>query len=614
MVACLVACASPPRRRAAPHHDVPVVEAQFDRTSVLSEAQSAARLDVAETQYRALIAHDPDDPAVDEFVRLQIDRGLASEAVELAAAYYERRHEPARMRLYLDALLAAGDGDRAVAIAEELGDDAYTARAMLAVGKRADAVAKLGELATAHPDDAKLHVWFAEALLEHADDVRYSEREDIRGQAIEHAGLALQRAPGLLGAYLVLADALQFNFDYEHTKLVLESLQSATRNVRSAVPWVRMINVPSSTADKIAAMQRALEIDPSRGVYWSQLAHLLRDDQPDRAREAYEKAVSVARPDLAAAEPLGPMLVVANKLAEARALAADITKRAPSSSVPHLILGAIAVRERKSDVALTELDRYLTASTNWRDEVENAATCVRELVRDDPRDCPWFDADYLRARRSCGSGPKLATVRRKHARAKRTATALERNVVGAAKAVRVTERGVLIRPSGDRIAVTMTRTVRGDDARLELAMGTEHTTYILGGRRAWARAGVCRARELPSSEREVVEDMAWRVPELLAARIRDTANRVDALDGGRFAVTARSGASVTFHVDGGDIDELGYSDAAGTFTETLEDWRIVEGVRVPYRRRISIYGNDALVLDVESVAVDPVLDDATFAP
>lgn len=616
LVACLVACASQPRRRPATRHEVPVIKTVVDRDAVLGDARDAATLDVAEVQYRALLAHDPDDAAVPEFIRLQIDRGLPTEAVELAAAYYDRKHEPARMRLYLDALFAAGDGERALEIAGELNDDAYSARALLAAGKRDEALAKLGALVTAHPDDAKLHMWFAEALSKHADDVRPADRESIRGQAIEQAGLALQRDPALLRAYLVLADELQRNFDFKHTKLILESLQSATRNVRSAVPWVRMVLVPSPNDDKIAAMRRALAIEPTRGEYWSQLGYLLRDDQPEKAREAYQQAVSAARPDLDAAEPLGPMLVVANKLGDARALANVIAKRAPTSVVPHLIRGAIAIHEGKTDLAITELDRYLAAATNRRDEVERAATCVRELVRDDPRECPWFDAEYLRARRACGNGPKLATVRRKPLRAKRPATLPERGLAAEStpKPVRVVERGVLIRPSGERVTVTTTRTVRGDDAKLDLVLGTEHTTYTLAAGHAWARSGICKARELPSSEREVLEDMAWRVPELLASRIRNTANRVDVLDGGNFALTSRSGASVTFHVGGGDVDELVYADAAGTFTESLEDWKAVDGVRVPHHRRISIYGNVALELTVESVVVEPAIDDTTFAP
>jgi hypothetical protein len=309
------------------------------------------------------------------------------------------------------------------------------------------------------------------------------------------------------------------------------------------------------------------------------------------------------------------MLVVANKLGEARALADDIAKRAPRSSVPHLIRGALAVRARKPDVALAELDQYLGASTNWRDEVEHASTCVRELVRDDPRDCPWFDADYLKARRACGSGPKLATVRRKPVRVKRPASTTERNLVAesAAKPIRVVEKGALIRPSGERVTITTTRVTRGDDAKLELVFGSERTTYTLSGDRAWSRAGVCKARELPSSERDVVEDMAWRVPELLANRVRDTANRVDVIDDDRFLLTAPSGAVVAFHVTNGDVDELVYRDAAGTFSEKLDDWRVVDGVRVPYRRRISIYGNDAVELTVASVALEPD-DAATFAP
>lgn len=588
----------------------------MDRAAVLRDARGASTLDVAEVQYRALLAHDPDDPAVPEFIQLQIDRGLASEAVALAAAYYERKHEPARMRLYLDALFAVGDGERARAIAGELKDDGYTARTLLALGKHAEAMARLAELVTAHPDDAKLHTWFAEALSKNADDVRPAEREALRGQAIEQAGLALQRDPAILRAYLVLADELQRNFDFKHNKLVLESLESAARNVRSAVPLVRMVLVPSSNEDKVAAMRRALAIEPTRGEYWSQLAYFLRDNQPEKARDAYLQAVSADRPDLEAAEPLGPMLVVANKLGDARALANDIAKRVPTSSIPHLISGAIAVHEGKRDVAIAELDQYLASSTNRRDEVERAATCVRELVRDDPRECPWYSDEFLRARRSCGSGPKLATVRRKPIRTKRPATQAERNYVteGAAKAVRVIERGVLVRPSGERIPVTTTRTVRGDNAKIELVLGAEHTTYTLANGHAWARQGVCRARELPSSEREVVEDMAWRVPELLAARTRDTANRVDAIDGSNFVLTARTGARVTYHVGNGDVDELVYADAAGTFIETLEDWKLVDGVRVPYRRRISIYGNPALELTVESVVVEPAVDDTTFAP
>jgi hypothetical protein len=123
---------------------------------------------------------------------------------------------------------------------------------------------------------------------------------------------------------------------------------------------------------------------------------------------------------------------------------------------------------------------------------------------------------------------------------------------------------------------------------------------------------VCKARELPSSERETVEDMAWRVPERLATRIRDTANRVDLIDDDRFLLTARSGASVAFHITNGDVDELVYRDAAGTFSEKLDDWRVVDGVRVPYRRKISIYGNDAVDLTVESVTIED--DAATLAP
>jgi tetratricopeptide (TPR) repeat protein len=486
---------------------------------------------------------------------------------------------------------------------------------MLAVGQRAEAVTRLKELANAQPNDAKLHLWLAEALLEQAEDVRFSDRDGLRGQAIEQAGLALQRNTTLVRAYLVLADALQFNFDYEHTRLVIETLLTGSRNVRTAVLWVRMVQVPSSQDEKIAAMNHALEIEPNRGEYWTQLAHLLRETQPERAREAYAKAVSVTRPDFEAAEPLGPMLVAANKLAEARALAEDIAKRAPSSNVPHLILGALAVRERKPEVALAELDQYLAASTSGRDEVEHASTCVRELVRDDPRDCPWFDASYLQARRACGSGPKLATVRRKSVRTKRPATAAERKLVtqSAAKRVRVTEGAVLIRPSGERVTMTTRRTTRGDDAKIELGFGNEPITYTLVAGHAWARAGLCRARELPSSEREVVEDMAWRVPELLAPRIRDPQNRVDVLDDDRFVLTSRAGASVTYHVTNGDIDELVYRDAAGTFTEKLDDWRDVEGVRVPYRRRIAIYGNDAVEVTVTSVAIEP--DDApTLVP
>lgn len=613
MLVCLVACASPPRPRTA-HHDAPVAPTAFDRESVLKDAREATTLDVAEAKYRELLAHDADDPIVAEFVRFQIDRGLAAEAVELAAAYYDRHHEPARMRLFLDALFAAGDAERVLAVADELADPAYSARAMLTVGNSDGAVTRLAELAKAQPDDAKLHLWLAEALLKKAGEVRFSEREDVRGQAIEQAGLALQRNTTLVRAYLVLADSLQFNFDAEHTRLVLETLMTGSRNVRSAALWVRMVMVPSPQEDKIAAMRHALDIEPNRGDYWSQLAHLLHDAQPDQAREAYAKAVSVSRPDFEAAEPLGPMLVVANKLGEARALAADITKRAPSSSVPHLILGAIAVHERNTELALAELDQYLSASTNSRDEVEHASTCVREIVRDDPRDCPWFEPTYLRARRACGSGPKLATVRRKPMRVKRSATSAERALVAesAAKPVRVIEGGVMIRPSGERITVTTTRTTRGDDAKLELLFANERTTYTLTDSHAWARAGICRARDLPSSERQVVEDMAWRVPERLATRIRDSANRVDVLEDGRFVLTAKSGAAVTFHLDGHNIDELTYRDAAGTFTEKLDDWRVVDGVRVPYRRRISIYGNDALELAVDSVVVEPA--DATFAP
>jgi tetratricopeptide (TPR) repeat protein len=614
VLVCLVACATPPRPRTT-HRDVPVAPTAFDRESILGQARGAATLDAAEAQYRALLAHDPDDPIVEEFVRFQIDRGLAGDAVELARASYARHHDPAHMRLYLDALFAAGDAEHVTAIAEELADPAYSARALLAIGQRVEAVTRLKELANAQPDDAKLHLWLAEALLRQAEDVRFSDRDGVRGQAIEQAGLALQRNTTLVRAYLVLADALQFNFDYEHTRLVIETLLTGSRNVRSAALWVRMVQVPSSQADKIAAMRHALDIEPNRGEYWTQLAHLLREEQPERAREAYAKAVSVTRPDFEAAEPLGPMLVVANKLGEARSLAADIAKRAPASSVPHLILGALAVREHKPDVALAELDQYLAASTNWRDEVEHASTCVRELVRDDPRECPWFDADYLKARRACGSGPKLATVRRKPVRVKRSASVAERNSVAesASKRVRVTEGGVLIRPSGEHIKLTTTRVTHGDDAKLELLFGTERTTYTLTGGHAWARAGVCRARELPSSEREVVEDMAWRVPELLANRIRDTSNRVDLVDDDRFLLTAPSGAAVTFHVSGGDIDELVYRDAAGTFSEKLDDWRVTNGVRVPYHRRISIYGNEALDLSVESVELEPD-DAATLAP
>jgi tetratricopeptide (TPR) repeat protein len=593
---------------------MPVAPTAFDRDALLEEARRAATLDAAEAKYRAILARDPDDPIVEEFVRFQIDRGLAGEAVELAAAYDGRRHEPARIRLYLDALFAAGDADRVTALADELGDPAYRARAMLAVGQRAEAVARLEELAKAQPDDARLHLWLAEALLKQAEDVRFSDRDGLRGQAIEQAGLALQRNTALVRAYLVLADALQFNFDYEHTRLVIETLLTGSRNVRTAALWVRMVGVPSSQGDKIAAMRHALEIEPNRGEYWSQLAHLLREEHPEQAREAYAKAVTVTRPDFEAAEPLGPMLVSANKLGEARALADDIAKRAPASNVPHLILGALAVRERRPDVALAELDQYLAASTNWRDEVEHASTCVRELVRDDPRDCPWFDADYLKARRACGSGPKLATVRRKPVRVKRPASTAERKLVteSVAKPVRVVEKGTLVRPSGERVAITTTRVTHGDDAKLDLLLGNERTTYTLRGDRAWSRAGVCKARELPSSERDVVEDMAWRVPELLATRIRDTANRVDVIDDDRFLLTAPSGASVTFHVANGDIDELVYRDAAGTFSEKLDDWRVVDGVRVPYRRRISIYGNEALDLTVASVTIDD--DAATFAP
>lgn len=610
MVAILVACGGP-RGSARPR-------AGQSTVSALDAARTAKNLDDAERHYRDVIARDSDGEAVPELIRLQLNRGLAGEAVDIASAYYTRRREPARAELYLDALFAIGAGPRALEVATELQAaspgavaDGYYARALLADGKADEARKRLDGLVV-RASNARIHLWLAETASKLADEADRTKREGLRGLAIEQAGLALERDRTLLRAYLVLVDELQRGNDDRHVKLIAESLQSAADHVRSAVPYHRLVSAPISRDDRLSALRRALEIEPGRGTYWTEYARELRDVDPTASRDAYARAIAAKRPDFNAAVPLGPLLVEANELDAARALAAKIA----STPAAHLVLGAIATREHKHDIAIRELDVFLRASDGSGPEAQLAQKCVAELKADEPRECTWFAPEYLAARRACGAVQTIVTVPRRALASKRKATAAERDAIAqnAFKTLRVTERGEMVRPSGERVAMATTRFVRGDDVRIDITIAGVTTRYVLRGTQAWLRSGVCKARELPADEREIVEDMVWRIPELLGARLRDRANRVDLIDTARYALTARSGAAVSLHVAGADIDELVYTDGSGTFNEKLEDWREIEGVRVPHRRRIAIYGNEALVLDIESVAVNPVLDDATFAP
>lgn len=612
MLAILVACGTPRGGETRP------MAGQWSSASELDAARRAKNLDDAERHYRTVIAREPDSAAVPELIRLQLDRGLAGDAVELASAHYTRRRDPARLELYLDALFAVGDGPRALQVATELHAaspgtvaDAYYARALLAAGKADEARKRLEPLVVTS-SNARMHLWLAETASKLADEADRTKREGLRGLAIEQAGLALERDRTLLRAYLVLVDELQRGNDDRHVKLIAESLQSAADHVRSAVPYYRLVSAPISRDDRLSALRRALEIEPERGTYWTEYARDLRDVDPAASRDAYARAIAAKRPDFTAAVPLGPLLVEANQLDAARALAAKVA----STPAAHLVLGAIATREHKRDIAIRELDVFLRASDGSGREAQLAQKCVAELKGDEPRECTWFAPDYLAARRACSAVQTIVTVPRRAFAAKRKATAAERDAIAQSgfKSLRVTERGELVRPSGERVAMTATRFVRGEDVRLDVTIAGATTRYVLRGTQAWLRSGVCKARELPADEREIVEDMAWRIPELLGARLHDRANRVDQIEAGRFALTGRSGAAVAIRVAGIDIDELVYTDGSGTFTEKLEDWREVEGVRVPHRRRIAIYGNEALVLEVRSVAVNPVLDDATFAP
>jgi tetratricopeptide (TPR) repeat protein len=285
--------------------------------------------------------------------------GRDDTAVAVAADY--RGHHPGARadELAADALIAAGRGSDAGAIADAMVardgkapvGHVARGRALLLLDKTEDGLAELRAARDLAPDAAAYHAVLGRAL----DKLGKVDEAQLEFRA------AVKLAPDDADANIDLAIALREQQVYREAKGYLDhAIAVAPTSGRAYFELGRLDNAENEDDAAEAALAKAVQFAPYESLYWYAYGEVFRlHDRNDEAIKAYTAALALPHPAPKARGKLGAVLAHAQRFAEAEQALAVAVKEQPNDAVVQAGLGDLYAGTNRTRQAIDAYRRYL---------------------------------------------------------------------------------------------------------------------------------------------------------------------------------------------------------------------------------------------------------------
>lgn len=352
--------------------------------ALLAEARAAAQagdIDGADAKYQQAYAGQPAFEILDERVRMLIEHGRVTPAVDASKAYYEAQPTDARAsHLYAQALIAAGDFATALQVTEELlaldENDAAAhekrGRALILSGQLDAGLEELRKAVAIEPKNAAFLVEFGSALH--------------RAGRINEAALQLRAAitldPENGRGLMLLGLALRDDSELEEAEVFL---RQATKKMDDARPWFELGIVQNLRGDDLGAeesLAKAVGLEPGNSLYQYAYGEMLRINKNyEGAVEAYRKATELQPPHPKASSKLGLALAEAGRPGEAEVHLTEAIRADASNPYNYFNLGIVYGQQKKWKLGIEMLEKFLEVSDKADGDRGKASDCIKSYKR-----------------------------------------------------------------------------------------------------------------------------------------------------------------------------------------------------------------------------------------